>query len=154
MTQEQINILLVALGVLSPLIKDLLQKFFSKHKDTADYAKQILDIANRATEDLKKTREDLAKSNQQYEETIERIREGNSAGLEAVRTELSARINRQKARIEELEKVTKIYTITFDLVTHPNLEIRNPTVQAMDDTMASQKVSAITEEDLAKYKKE
>ncbi len=154
MTQDQINVILVILPIAIPFFQFLLGKYFTKNKDTADYSRQILEIANQATEDLKKTRDDLTKSEQEYELTIEKIREGNSASLEAIRSELNARINRQKARIEELERVTKVYTINFDLVTHPNLEIRNPKVQAMDDTTASQKMSAITEEDLSKYKKE
>lgn len=145
MTQEQINLLLATLALAIPFIQFLLTKYFGKNKDRIEYSSDLLEIANKATEALKKTREDLISSEAEYEKTVDAMQKGHTAALDALRAELTARINRQKARIEDLERVTKIYTITFDLVTHPNLEIKNSQVKAMDDTSASQKMKAIRE---------
>lgn len=43
-----------------------------------------------------------------------------------------------------------MYTIKFDLITHPNVEIRNVEATKRDDVSASQKLRAITKEDLEK----
>ncbi len=146
MTQEQINILLAFMTVVGmPILSFLIPKWLNRHKDKSDYSGDLLELANRATEALKKAREDLTASEAEYEKTIDVQREAHTAALEAVRVELNARINRQKARIEELEQVTKIYKVSFDLVTHPNIEIKNPEVRALDDVTASQKIRAIAE---------
>lgn len=146
MTQEQINILLASMTVLMPIVQFLLGKFFSKGKDTAEYSSELLKIANDATEALRKAREEQTTSEANYEKTINSIRAAHSADIASIRNEYDARHERLKSRITELEKVQKIYAIQFDLVTHPNLEVRNISARAMDDMSASQKLRAITPE--------
>jgi ribonuclease BN (tRNA processing enzyme) len=151
MTQEQLNTLLAITSftaLLMPLVSRVLDKFFSKGKDKVEYSSDLLDVMNKTTDALKKAKDDLITSEKEYEKTIEAMRTSHDAALEALRVELNARINRQKTRIEELETIKRVYTITFDLVTHPNVELRNPQVKAMDDVSASQKVQTITKEQI------
>lgn len=145
MTQERLNIILVILPIAIPFIQFLLTKYFSKNKDTTEYSSDLLKIANDATDALRKSREDQIKSEDAYEKTIDTIRQEHAAALASIRNEYDARHERLKARITELEKVQKIYAVQFDLVTHPNLEIRNVSARAMDDVTASQKMKAINE---------
>lgn len=155
MSQEQINFILAItslLGVFSPILTRFLDKLFSKGKDKLDYSGDMLDLLNRTTDALKQAREDLRKSEAEYEKTVEAMRTSHDASLDALRQELSARINRQKARIEDLENVKRVYTIQFDLVTHPNIEVMNVKARAMDDVSASQKVQAINKEQLQESK--
>lgn len=150
MTQEQINLVLAItalLGVFSPMIMKFLDKAFSRGKDKVEYSSDLLELVNSTTEALRKSREDLSKSQEEYDKTVEAMRQGHDASLEAIRVELNGRINRQKARIEDLENIRRVYTITFDLVTHPNAEIRNMQVKPMDDVSASQKMKAIVIEE-------
>jgi ribonuclease BN (tRNA processing enzyme) len=151
MTQEQLNTLLAITSftaLLMPLVSRVLDKFFSKGKDKVEYSSDLLDVMNKTTDALKKAKDDLITSEKEYEKTIEAMRTSHDAALEALRVELNARINRQKTRIEELETIKRVYTITFDLVTHPNVELRNPQVKAMDDVSASQKMQTITKEQI------
>lgn len=145
MSQEKLNVILVILPIAIPFIQFLLSKYFSRKKDTTEYSSDLLKIANDATEALRKSREDQIKSEDAYEKTIDTIRQEHAAALASIRNEYDARHERLKARITELEKVQKIYAIQFDLVTHPNLEVRNVSARAMDDVTASQKMKAINE---------
>ena len=153
MTQEQINIVLVILPFLSPILMFLIQKYFSKGRDNAEYGSDLVDLVNKTTDALKKAKEDLLQSEKEYENTTDAMRASHDAALEALRIDLNARINRQKARIEELETIKRVYTISFDLVTHPNVELKNPQVTAMDDVHASQKMRAVTENQIKEAKK-
>ena len=149
MSQEQINAVLAIaalLGLFMPLISKVVDKVFARGKDKVEFSGDLLELYNKTTEALRKTREDLTKSEEQYDETVDALREGHNASLEALRVELNGRINRQKSRIEELENVRRVYTINFDLVTHPNAEIKNMSVKPMDDVSASQKIRAIVVE--------
>lgn len=144
MTQEQINLLLAAMTVLSPVLMKLLDKFFSQKKENTEYSSDLLEITNQATEALRKAREEKTATEEAYEKTITAIRQEHKAAMESMRSEYDGRIDRLKGRVTELEKVQKIYAIQFDLVTHPNVEVRNISARAMDDVTASQKLKAIT----------
>jgi hypothetical protein len=146
MNQDQLNIILVILPIAIPFIQFLLTKYFGKNKDATEYGSDLLQIANNATDALRKAREDLTKSEDAYEKTIDTIRQEHAAALASIRNEYDARHERLKSRIVELEKVQKIYAIQFDLVTHPNLEVRNVSARAMDDVTASQKMKTITDQ--------
>jgi vacuolar-type H+-ATPase subunit I/STV1 len=154
MTQEQINVILVLLPITIPFVQFLLTKYFSKPKDTAEYSSDLLKITNDATEALRKARDELNAVEEASEKTIAAIRREHEAAIASIRQEYDGRHERLKARILELERVQKVYAIQFDLVTHPNVEIRNMTARSMDDVSASQKIKAITEEDLKNFKKE
>lgn len=146
MSQEQINGLLAIvslLGLFMPLISKVVDKILARGKDKVEFSGDLLDLYNKTTEALRKTREDLTKSEDEYDKTVDAMRTGHDAQLEALRIELNGRINRQKARIEELENIRRVYTINFDLVTHPNAEIKNMSVKPMDDVSASQKIKAV-----------
>ena len=146
MSQEQINALLAIvslLGLFMPLINKVADKVLARGKDKVEFSGDLLELYNKTTEALRKTREDLSKSETEYDKTVDAMREGHNASLEALRVELNGRINRQKARIEELENVRRVYTINFDLVTHPNAEVKNMSVKPMDDVSASQKIKAV-----------
>lgn len=145
MTQEQINVILVILPIAIPFVQFLLTKYFSKSKDTAEYSSDLLKIANDAAEALRKARGEQIQSEEAYEKTINAIRQEHVAAIASMRNEYDARHERLKSRITELEKVQKIYAIQFDLVTHPNLEVRNISARAMDDLTASQKLKSIQE---------
>ena len=154
MTQEQINLLLAGLTILMPVFNYLLQKYFARNKDTVEYSSDLLKVANDAADALRKTREDMTKSEENYEKTIQSMQQAHEASIQAIRSEYDGRHERLKARIADLERVTKIYAIQFDLVTAPNVEIRNIQARAMDDLSASQKLKTITQEDIdAKAKK-
>lgn len=144
MTQDQLNVILVILPIAIPFIQFLLTKYFGRGKDRTEYSSDLLEIANSATEALRKAREDQTKSEESYEKTIDTIRQEHAAAMASIRNEYDARHERLKSRILELEKVQKIYAIQFDLVTHPNLEVRNISARAMDDVTASQKMKAIS----------
>lgn len=146
MTQEQINVVLVILPIAIPFIQFLLNKYFSKNKDTVEYSSDLLKIANEATETLRKDREERTKAEESYEKVIASIRKEHDAAVTSIRQEYDGRHERLKARIAELERVQKVYAISFDLLTHPNVEIRNMQARAMDDVSASQKMKAITPE--------
>lgn len=155
MTQDQFTFWLALAALIVPFARDILQKAFSKKKDTVEYSSDLLEIANQATEALRKAREEQTKSEEQYEKTISVIRQEHTAAIASIRNEYDARHERLKNRITELEKVQKIYAIQFDLVTHPNLEVRNISARAMDDVNASQKMRAITDTQIqANQKKE
>ena len=143
MTQEYTNVMLAVLAIIMPAITLLLQRIVSRRKDTADYSSDLLKIANDAAEALRKAREELTLTQDTNDQTIDTIRAEHEAAMKSLRAEYDGRHGRLKARIEELEKVQKIYAIQFDLVTHPNVEIRNMTARAMDDVTASQKMKAI-----------
>lgn len=144
MSQESINIILALLPFIMPVISFMLQKYFSKNKDTVEYSSDLLKIANDATEALRKAREELNATQESHEHTVDTIRLEHKAAMDSLRTEYDSRHLRLKSRIEELEKVQKIYAIQFDLVTHPNVEIRNIQARAMDEMTESQKLKAIT----------
>lgn len=146
MTQEQLNIVLAIWAVAAPIITILVQKYFSKNKDSADYGSDLLEMLNQATEALKKSREETNHLEDSYEKTISTIRQEHTASMASIRSEYDGRINRLKSRVLELESVQKIYEIKFDLVTHPNVEVKNVSAKAMDDLSASQKIRAITAE--------
>lgn len=152
MTQEQINVVLIILPIAIPFIQFLLTKYFAKSKDTAEYSSDLLKITNDATEALRKDREERTKSEEAYEKTIASIRKEHDSALLSIRQEYDARHERLKSRIVELERVQKVYAISFDLLTHPNVEIRNMQARAMDDVSASQKIKAITPEQLQEKK--
>lgn len=143
MTQEQLNIILAVWAVAAPIITILVQKYFSKNKDNADYGSDLLDMLNAATESLKKSREEKAAQEEQYEKTIVAIRQEHTAAIASIRSEYDGRHERLKSRIAELENIQRIYQIQFDLVTHPNLEVKNVNAKAMDDLTASQKMKAV-----------
>lgn len=145
MTQEQVNVLLAVWSVAAPIVALVIQKLFSRKKDNADYGSDLLEITNKATEALRQAREEQTVSEQAYERTISTIRQEHAAAIASMRSEYDARHERLKNRITELEKVQKIYAIQFDLVTHPNIEVRNVSARAMDDVSASQKMKAITD---------
>lgn len=146
MTQEQINVILVILPIAIPFLQFLLNKYFSKSKDTVEYSSDLLKIANEATETLRKDREERTKSEEAYEKTIASIRKEHDAAVASIRQEYDSRHERLKSRILELERIQKVYAINFDLVTHPHVEIKNMQARAMDDVSASQKIKAITAE--------
>jgi hypothetical protein len=141
--QEYTNVMLAVLAIVMPAITLLLQRIVSRRKDTAEYSSDLLKIANDAAEALRKAREELTLTQDTNDKTIDTIRAEHEAAMKSLRAEYDGRHGRLKARIEELEKVQKIYAIQFDLVTHPNVEIRNMTARAMDDVTASQKIKAI-----------
>lgn len=146
MTQEQLNVLLAVWAVAAPIITILVQKYFSKDKDTADYGADLLEMLNQATEALKKAREEKTTQEEQYERTLTTIRQEHTAAIASIRSEYDGRHERLKSRISELENLQRIYEIRFDLVTHPNLEVRNVNAKAKDDLTDSQKLKAIAEE--------
>lgn len=148
MEQEQVNLILAVTSLLAlfmPLISKAMDKMFTRGKDKVEFSGDLLELYNKTTDALKKTREDLTKSEDEYDKTVEAMRTNHDAALEALRIELNGRINRQKARIEELENIRRVYTITFDLVTHPNAEVKNMNVKPMDDVSASQKIKAVSQ---------
>src|SRR5687768_15135241 len=127
MEQEQVNLILAVTSLLAlfmPLISKLMDKVLARGKDKVEFSGDLLELYNKTTEALRKTREDLTNSENEYDKTVEAMRTNHDAALEALRIELNGRINRQKARIEELENIRRVYTITFDLVTHPNAEVK------------------------------
>ena len=143
MSQTTINLLLGLLVALMPVITIAVQKLLSRNKDKGDYSSDLLQIANDATDALRKAREEITATQDTYEKTVDAMRNEHNATITAIRTDYDGRHQRLKTRIEELEKVQKIYAIQFDLVTHPNVEIRNIQARAMDDAAASQKMKAI-----------
>lgn len=148
MEQEQVNLILAVTSLLAlfmPLISKLMDKVLARGKDKVEFSGDLLELYNKTTEALRKTREDLTNSENEYDKTVEAMRTNHDAALEALRIELNGRINRQKARIEELENIRRVYTITFDLVTHPNAEVKNMNVKPMDDVSASQKIKAVSQ---------
>lgn len=150
MSQDTINIILGLLALLMPMVSIILQKVLNQKKDKGDYSSDLLQIANDATDALRKAREEITATQDAYERTVDAMRKEHEAAITAIRTDYDGRHQRLKARIEELEKVQKIYAIQFDLVTHPNIEIRNIQARAMDDVTASQKLKAIQLPDPAK----
>lgn len=142
MPQETTNMLLAVLAIVMPALTLFLQKLLSRRKDVADYSSDLLQIANDAAEALRKAREELTATQESYEHTIDAIRLEHEASMRSMRAEYDGRHSRLKARIEELEKVQKIYAIQFDLVTHPNVEIKNIQARALEDLTESQKVRA------------
>jgi vacuolar-type H+-ATPase subunit I/STV1 len=152
MTQEQLNVLLAVWAVAAPIITLVVQKYFSKNRDNADYGSDLLNMLNQATESLKKSREEKTATEEQYEKTLTAVRQEHSAAIASVRSEYDGRIDRLKSRVLELENVQRIYEIKFDLVTHPNVEVKNVSAKAMDDVTASQKMKAITNEQIKSSK--
>lgn len=153
MTQDQINVILVILPITIPFIQFLLNKYFGRGKDKAEYSSDLLQIANDATEQLRKAREDVVETEERYQGVIDSIRKESEASLHSMREESAAKIKGLEGRIQDLERVTKLYNIRFDLITHPNIEIRNVEVKPMDDLSASQKLKAISQDDINKAKK-
>jgi hypothetical protein len=150
MSQEQINVLLAAMTISVPFVQFLLTKYFSHKRDNAEYGQDLLQIANDATDQLRKTRDELTKTEDRYEEVIKSLRNEYEAVIKTIRAEADARHEGLKGRISELERVTKMYTIKFDLITHPNVEIKNIEAKPRDDVSASQKLRAITQDDINK----
>jgi len=146
MSQDTINIILAIIGVSSPLLlfaQFLLNKYFSRGKDKTEYSGELLKLANDATEALRKTREELNTLEDSHEQTLLEVREANEATIKSIRTEYDARHQRLKSRILDLENIQKVYKISFDLLTHPNVEVKNIQATAVDDVTASQKLKAI-----------
>lgn len=136
MPQEHINLLLALFTVSIPFVQFLLNKFFGRKMDSAQYSDHLFKLATEATEQLRKARDEINSMEEQYDKTIELIR-----------IEHNTRIDRLKNRVAELETITRVYKVTFDLVTHPNVEIKNPNVEAMDDVSASQKTAKLSNTD-------
>lgn len=156
MEQEQINALLAFLAVFVPVIttfgKTFLDKHYSSKKDSVEYGEDLLKLANDATAELRKAREDLNSTEDRYEEVIKTMRDEYEGIIKSIRVEADARHESLKKRIAELERVTRMYTVSFDLVTHPNIEVKNIRAERVDDPKSSQRIKAITPEDIAAYK--
>lgn len=145
MSQEKLNVILVILPIAIPFVQFLLQKFFSRKKDSTEYGSDLLELLNSATDALRKSREENTTLEVGYEKTITTVRQEHKAAMDSMRSEYDGRIGRLRNRVEELEKVQRIYEIQFNLITHPNVEIRDVRAKAMDDVTASQKMKTITD---------
>lgn len=143
MTQETVNILLAILVAAMPILTLVLQKTFARNKDSAEYSADLLKITNDATEALRKAREELTAGQDAHEKSMDAARLAHDAALAAIRAEYDGKHARLKSRLEELEKVQKIYMIQLELSTHPNVQVTNVHAQAKDDTNASQRSKAI-----------
>jgi len=136
MSQETINILLATMTPLLLFVQFLLNKYFSRRKDKTEYSTELLKLANDATEALHKSREEQIATEEINEQTINAIRYEHETAIKSIRTEYDARHSRLKSRILDLENIQKIYKITFDLLTHPNVEIKNMSATAVDNPTA------------------
>lgn len=142
MTSEQLNVVLAVWAFASPIVTLLLQKYFSRNKDSTEYSSDLLEIANASTEALKKARGEVTELEEQHEKTLSSIRDEHTAAFASMRSEYDGRINRLKSRVAELEQVQKIYRITFDLLTHPNVRVENMQARAVDNLTDTGKLKA------------
>lgn len=139
MTQEHINFILSVLVVVMPFaqffIGKFVDKYFTRAKDKGDYSDHLLEIANDATLALQKARDEISSMEVSHDKI-----------LVALRAEYDDKIDRLRNRISELETITRVYRIQFDLVTHPNMEIKNQKVESVDYMTNTQKLKAIQSE--------
>lgn len=139
MEQDKINVFLALLTITMPFIQFLLSKFFGRKLDGAQYSDHLMKLATEATEQLRKARDEINAMETQYDATID-----------AIRAEHNARLDRLKKRVAELETISRVYKISFDLVTHPNIEIKNQSIETLDDVSASQKIKTVSAGDTPK----
>lgn len=132
----------IILAVVGPALTLMLNQWYQRRKNRADYGDDLLDVLNKATSSLRETREEMAsleaeirQNDLQHEEEIRALKRG-----------WDERQQRMKDRIKELEKIIVKYEISFTMQTHPTVQINDLRIVAKEDVLASQKLSALTPE--------
>ena len=148
MTQDQINVILGVLAS-SPLVLYVVQQFFQRRKNKVDYGDNLLDVTNKMSEQLKKAREDLLAL--QNELQVSEV--AHSKDVELLEKQWHERQERLKGRISDLEKTIVKYDISFTLTTHPQVQVTDLKVIGKEDVLASQKLKAVTSQEIERSRK-
>jgi hypothetical protein len=146
MTQDQINLMLGVLGVLSSsgVILYIVQQFYLRRKNKIDYGDDLLETMNKTAASIKQAREDLTILENERR-ISEKQHEQEVADLEKIWHE---RQERMKARIAELEKTIVKYDISFTLTTNPAVQVTDLKVIGKEDVLQSQRMRTIKKTDL------
>jgi len=147
-TQDQINVILGVLAS-SPLVLYVVQQFFQRRKNKVDYGDNLLDVTNKMSEQLKKAREDLLAL--QNELQVSEV--AHSKDVELLEKQWHERQERLKGRISDLEKTIVKYDISFTLTTHPQVQVTDLKVIGKEDVLASQKLKAVTSQEIERSRK-
>lgn len=139
MEQWQINLLLGLASPVSAILALVLQKYFSRKKDSAEFGNEILELANNTAKSLKDARDEL----EAMDKEIKNIQNDHEKEISDLREEQNKRIDRMKQRIHDLEKVIVRYEISFTLQTHPTVQINDLKVTGKEDLTESQRLRAI-----------
>lgn len=138
MTEGIITTVIVA--IVAPALTLILQQVFARRKNKADYGDNLLDVVNKTSESLKKAREEIA----QMDNTLRQLDTTHEQEITDLQHQHKRERDRLRQRLTELEKVLVRYDISFTLTTHPEVRVENLKVIGKEDVSASQKLKAIT----------
>jgi hypothetical protein len=141
MNESIVSVIITA--ILSPVILFVIQQFYQRRKNKADYGDDLLDVTNKMAASLKQAREELAA----LESEMKAADKEHDEEVRALQAQWEERQTRMKSRVRELEKVIVKYDISFTLVTHPQVQVTDLKVLSKEDVLASQKMKAIKPED-------
>lgn len=142
MDQGLINLLLGLAIPVTSILTLILEKYFTRKKNNADYGSEVLELANKTAKSLKEAREELEEVNGQ----IERMEVDHEREIDELRADHKRKMDVLKARVHELERTITRYDISFTLQTHPHVQINDLKVVGKEDVTESQKMRAIGSE--------
>lgn len=142
MTQEQLNIALAILTVAMPLLLKLVEQWYLKRKNKIDYSDDLVETMNKTAASLREARTEITS----MEAELRSIDKQHAEEIEDLKTQHNGRIERLKNRISDLEKVFVKYSVSFTLITHPDVQVTDLKVVGKESVSESQKMKAVTEE--------
>ncbi len=144
------NLLAIILASLaSPAVLYIIQQYYTRTKNKVEYGDDLLDVTNKMASSLKQAREDLSA----LELEMRKADKEHTDEISAIEKQWRERQDRMRSRIVELEKIIVKYDISFTLTTHPQVTVTDLKVISKDDTLASQKMKTITQEQIDKEKR-
>jgi hypothetical protein len=130
---------IIVASLVSPAILYIIQQWYARRKNKADYGDDLLDIINKTTASLKQARADLSG----LELEMRKADQEHADEMSTLEKTWRERQDRMRARVVELEKIIVKYDISFTLTTHPQVQVTDLKVISKEDVNASQKMSAV-----------
>ena len=149
MTQEQVNLILGILAFAGPILVLVTRDWLRKRKNKLDYGDNLLDAMNKTTESLKAARSEI----QTLDTQLNQQDKSHEQEINDLQHQHKRERERLRERITALERKWNEYDISFTLKTHPELIIENLKVSGKEDVSASQKLKAITPQQVEEAKK-
>ncbi len=122
-----------------PIVLYLIQQFYTRRKNRADYGDDLLEVTNKMAASLRDAHEELGALKLEMREADQE----HTNEIATIEKTWRERQDRMRARVVELEKVIVKYDISFTLTTHPQVTVTDLKVVGKDDVTASQKMNAV-----------
>ena len=127
-------------AIAAPIVLLAVQQFFLRRKNKLDYGDNLLEGMNKMSEQLKKARQEISEMDTQ----LRQLDQTHEQEIQDLQHQHKRERERLRNRLDILEKVLVRYSISFTLRTHPDIQIENLKVTGMEDVSDSQKLKAMT----------